>query len=143
MALGDPVQDKLAFRLEAQWQVACGACGAVGKPFHAHHVVDRQILRRERGIVGNAAYDTRNALRLCAGLDTERCHMRFENGGVAAVTIPTSNLLDENIAYAFEVLGLWAADYLRREYDDTARDPRILKLESSYERAAAAPDTAA
>lgn len=134
MALGDPVQDKLAFHLEAQWQIGCAACGAVGKPFHAHHVVDKQTLRRERHITGNAAYDTRNALRLCAGLDGPRCHMQFEH---ARITIPTTKLLDENIAYAFEVLGLWAADYLRREYDDTTPDPRILRLESSHERAAA------
>lgn len=129
---GQPVANPASFREEARWQTVCAYCGKTG-PFQAHHVVDKAKLRDHCGLSGNALYDTRNALRLCEGLDTARCHFQFENRRIA---ITTKMLTDDNIAYAFEKLGPYAADYLRAEYDDTDRDPRIeLALASTLEAA--------
>jgi hypothetical protein len=85
-------------------------------------VVDKATLKTRCHLTGDALYDPRNALRLCEGLDTNRCHMQFEN---RRVEITTAMLTDDNIEYAFEVLGIYAYDYLRREYDNAACDPRI------------------
>lgn len=128
MALGDPVQGERAFRDEARWQRMCANpdCRSLGT-FHAHHVVDKAILKNRCGLRGKALYDTRNALRLCEGLDGNRCHLQFENRRLA---IRTVWLTDDNIAYAFEVLKEYAIDYLRAEYDDTtAPDPRLHERE--------------
>jgi hypothetical protein len=116
------IANRESFKAEARWQVACAACGKVGRPFQAHHVVDMATLRNYCGLRGNALYDTRNSMRLCEGLDTDRCHMQFEN---RRIRISTRKLTDDNIEYAFEVLGLYAIDYLRQEYDDSDPDPRI------------------
>jgi hypothetical protein len=43
--------------------------------------------------------------------------------------VKTVELTDDNIEYAFEKLGAYAADYLRRDYDDEERDPRIVERE--------------
>jgi hypothetical protein len=116
-----PVANPSSFRSEAKWQRACALCGRGGS-FQAHHVVDKATLKTRCHLAGEALYDTRNALRLCEGLDTNRCHMQFEN---RRVEITTAMLTDDNIDYAFEALGIYAYDYLRREYNDTACDPRI------------------
>ena len=127
---GGPICNPGAFRDEARWQRVCANrdCGSSGH-FHAHHVVDKAILRNRCHLDGNELYDTRNALRLCEGLDGNRCHMQFENRRVA---IRTRWLTDANIEYAFEKLGLYAADYLRAEYDDQSDpDPRIKAREEA------------
>lgn len=130
-----PVQNPKSFHDEARYQRACANCGATG-PFHAHHVVDKQtlrnILRCEKR--DNRLYDTRNALRLCDGLDGNRCHMNMEWGN-GTLRVHTDKLTDDNIAYAFEVLGDWAADYLRQQYVDVPEDPRIVQLESRRKEA--------
>lgn len=110
MAVSNPA----SFHAEARYQIACALCGAVGKPFHAHHVVDKQTLKGW-GIPKADRYDTRNAMRLCEGLDTERCHFQFEN---ARAVIPLARLSDDNIEYAFEVAPTpgMAYEYLKREY---------------------------
>lgn len=125
-----PIQNPASFHAEARWQRACANCGATGH-FHAHHVVDKQTLRKVFGCgkKDNRLYDTRNSLRLCDGLDSKRCHMNMEWGN-GRVRVSTRKLTDLNIAYAFEVLKDYAVDYLRREYDDGEPDPRILELES-------------
>lgn len=129
MAFGDPVCNPRSFWEEARYQMVCAVCGKPGE-FQAHHVVDKQTLRNRCGITGDRAYDTRNALRLCAGVDGNRCHMQFEYGGPGKVVIATHMLTDENIVYAFETLEGWAADFLRAEYDDVLDpDPRIQELE--------------
>jgi hypothetical protein len=115
------VANPASFREEARWQTVCAYCGKTG-PFQAHHVVDKAILRDRCQLSGNALYDTRNALRLCEGLDTARCHFQFEN---RRIRIRTTMLTDDNIAYAFEVLGPYAYDYLRQEYAYVPPDPRI------------------
>lgn len=125
-----PVQNATSFHDEARWQRACANCGATGA-YHAHHVVDKQTLRKY--IPGCSKkdprlYDTRNALRLCDSLDGARCHMNMEWGN-GRVRVPTAKLTNDNIAYAREILGPYAIDYLRAQYDDSAADPRILELE--------------
>lgn len=125
MSFGDPICNPRSFREEARYQGVCARCGKT-RPWHAHHVVDKQTLRDRCGITGNAAYDTRNALRLCAN----ECHFQFEWGGVGKAEILTRMLTDDNIVYAFEVLKEYAPDYLRRQYEDALDpDPRILELE--------------
>lgn len=116
-----PIANPASFRQEARWQRVCARCGA-GGGFHAHHVVDKAKLKARCKLSGNDLYDTRNALRLCEGLGTKRCHLQFEN---RRVVVTTAMLKDENIEYAFEKLGAYAADYLRAEYDDSSPDPRI------------------
>jgi hypothetical protein len=135
MPFGDPICDPHSFWEEARYQSVCAMCEKPGE-FHAHHVVDKQTLRNRCGIPkkDKRLYDTRNALRLCAGLDGDQCHMQFEN---ERIEIPTSKLTDDNIRYAFEKLGVWAADYLRQEYDDSTPDPRIFELEFLDEQPAA------
>lgn len=137
MAFGDPICNPSSFRLEARAQRVCAVCRGTGH-FHAHHVVDKAILGRY-GRSGKLLYDTRNALRLCEGLDTRRCHFQHENWRplvrpheqrAPTVLVRTVELLDENIVYAFEVLEGYAVDYLRAEYDDvTVPDPRLIELE--------------
>lgn len=132
--LGGPIQNSKAFRDEARWQQVCAnpACRSMGS-FHAHHVVDKQVLKNRCGLKGNALYDTRNALRLCEDLDGMRCHFQFENRRLA---IRTRWLTDDNIKYALEVLEEYAYDYLRAEYDDVADpDPRIAALLEVYDAA--------
>jgi hypothetical protein len=118
------ISNPSSFWHEAQFQRVCAVCHGVG-PFDAHHVVDKQTLRRQ-GLQRNDLYDTRNALRLCSRFGNN-CHFQHEN---RRRIVKTGELLDRNIEYAWEVLGSYAVDFLRREYDDSAGDPRIAKLES-------------
>lgn len=117
--------NKESFKNEARWQSDCAVCEKVGGSFHAHHVIYEQHLR-DRGL---PKWDTRNARRVCP----EPCHELHHRG---RRRIQTKNLTDDNIAYAFHVLGAYAADYLRRYYDDQARDPRIVAHERELEEAA-------
>lgn len=129
-----PVANPESFRLEARFQAVCAACGKA-QPYHAHHVVDQAILRNRCGLRGNALYDTRNALRLCQALGDPGCRCHFQHEGRMRV-VKTKELTDGNVEYAFEVLGDYAPDYLRREYDDSDPDPRIVQLESDATLAA-------
>lgn len=134
--LGDPICNPRSFREEARFQIVCAVCRKPGR-FHAHHVVDKQTLKAY-GVTGNRQYDTRNALRLCQTFaDAARCHFSHEN---RLRIVKTSELLDANIEYAFEVLKVYAYDFLRQEYDDSEPDERIVRhlatLESADEHAA-------
>jgi hypothetical protein len=100
------ISDSRSFYLEARSQVVCANC-QTGARFHAHHVLDKQTLRKR----GEPLYDTRNALRLCT-----RCHMQFEWAGPGKVAIPVAKLLDINICYLWEVLGVASQNYLTRRY---------------------------
>lgn len=122
------VANPSSFWHEAQAQRVCAACGAVGA-FDAHHVVDKQTLKRptptRAGLRRNDLYDTRNALRLCSRFGNN-CHFQHEN---RRRLVKTSELLDCNIEYAWVVLKGYAPYFLRAEYDDSAGDPRIAELE--------------
>jgi hypothetical protein len=107
---------------DAAWnQKVCAVTGKAG-PWHPHHVVYEQHLR-DRNL---PIYDGRNALRV-----NPQAHWAHHK---SRPKIKTSQLLDVNIDYAFDVLGPYAADYLRRYYDDSDPDPRII----AHERSAAA-----
>jgi hypothetical protein len=124
------VSNPASFHAEAKFQVACGYCGKVGQPFHAHHVVDKSTLR-DWGIPKPDRYDTRNAMRLCEGLDTDRCHFQFEN---SRIEISLSSLSDENIEYAFEAAPTpgKAYEYLTRHYagDDDRVELKFREMEA-------------
>lgn len=102
-----PISDPHSFWLEARYQRGCAHCGATGD-FHAHHVVDKQTLRR----AGLPLHDTRNALRLC-----HRCHMQFEWAGPGKVQVVIADLTQQNLCYIWAVMGAAGAMYLAREYD--------------------------
>lgn len=83
----------------------------MGKPFHAHHIVAKHRLAKDGHV--EKLYDTRNALRLCEGLDTDRCHMEHEQG---KVEVKTERLPDEAICFIWETLGVAGQNHLEREY---------------------------
>ena len=95
-------------------QKRCAACGKRAS-FQAHHVLYRQHLRAE----GLPQWDVRGALRVCDEI-AGNCHARHHN---RREPIALTKLTDENIAYAFEVLGAGAYDYLRLRY--AGDDPRL------------------
>jgi hypothetical protein len=92
-------------------QLACAACGSTGA-FDIHHVVQRQICRREQ----IPQHHPDNALRICRD-----CHHRHSSHqGV----LPLSALRDENIAFAVEFLGPGPAyNHFCRYY--AGRDTRV------------------
>lgn len=118
------VANPSSFWNEARWQALCAVCEKPGA-FHSHHVVDKATLKHRCGLSGDALYDTRNALRLCQemGSAERRCHFQHEN---SRRLVKTTELTDDNIEYAFEVLNDYAYDYLVREYDNLSDpDPRL------------------
>lgn len=93
-------------------------CAVTGKPgaFQTHHVLYEQHLRE----LGLPIWDAMNALRVVP-LAHGRHHKRHS-------VIKTTQLRDENIAYIFDVHPN-PADYLRRYYDDSDPDSRIIAHE--------------
>lgn len=87
------------------WGKSCANCG---RPWSltadAHHCVEAQELRKRDLPV----YDRRNALALCSD-----CHERHTN---ASSRVPFRKLSAVNVAYAYEVLGPFAGDYLAKKY---------------------------
>lgn len=126
--------DTRAFHDAAKFQRVCAMCDKP-LPFHAHHVIYEQDARNALGVRKHhqSLYDPRNSLRLCDRYGND-CHMRHHNANCPE-EVKTIKLKDENVAYAFEILGLYGADYLRRKYDDTEQDPRIVEHEARLEAA--------
>ncbi len=115
------ISDPSSFHEEARYQRVCAICGRAGgrpdfrgRTWHAHHVLPRRLLRRLK----LPEWDTRNALRLCTD-----CHMSSEWAGASAVKIAVADLKDDNICYAFEVLGATVVQ-LERTYGDFEADER-------------------
>lgn len=81
-----------------------------------HHVIYAQeVRRRDRTL----EWDARDALKLCYD-----CHAAQHSPH--GPRLQTVWLRDCNISFAFELMGVAAADYLRRKYDDVSEpDPRI------------------
>jgi 5-methylcytosine-specific restriction endonuclease McrA len=105
-ALVAEVERKM-FREKARQQRCCQAPGCEDPMAHdwqAHHVVYEQELRRLRA----PTHNVRNAMRLC-----QRCHERHHN---RTSPIPLAALSAEQLAYAEEVLGERAMDYLTQRY---------------------------
>jgi hypothetical protein len=80
-------------------------CTTPKAPWHPHHVVYEQEVRRR----GFPKWDPRNMLRLCVPCHMGRQHNRQD-------PVPITALLPQNLAYAAEVLGDYADDYLQRYY---------------------------
>lgn len=113
---GTAISNPHSFHLEARHQRVCARreCQRGGK-FHAHHVVPRSWLRKNR----LPQFDTRGALRLC-----DECHMQFEWAGPGKLQVVTAELTQDNLCYVWEVMRLSGIDFLKREYG-SADDPRF------------------
>lgn len=98
----------------------CRMC-LMRKSAHGHHVVSAQELKRR----GLPLYDRRNRFEIC-----QPCHFNHENG---SSRIPLLMLRDEHLDYAFDVLGAYGYDYLRRHYrgDDDRLDERLQAMEEA------------
>lgn len=106
-----------AFHDAARDQRVCALTGQAGA-FHAHHAVRASDVRR----AGGDPWDIRNALRLSI-----RVH--FNHHGI--YKLPIGVLTDENIEFAYEVMGPAAYDWLSRYY--TGTDPRVTLPGHAYE----------
>jgi hypothetical protein len=104
-------QARQLFEHAAAAQERCANCGSE-RAWDPHHAgVYEQDLRRLK----LPLWDPANALRLCWD-----CHALHH---APSSRLPLSVLREENIGYAFEVLGARAYDYLRRRY--TGEDRRL------------------
>lgn len=116
------------FKRAAWRQRACAVSGdardfdpKTGKNWEAHHVVEARELKA-RGL-NHLLWDERNALRLRP--DVHRRHTnRME-------PVPLRCLTQDNIDFAFEVMGASAKDYLERLY--TGTDARVQRAFEVYE----------
>lgn len=100
------------FQEAAQKQRVCIMCGSGRRAdWHPHHVVYAQWLRDN----GFPVYDTRNVLRICPD-----CHAAHHD---RSKPIPLTKLRDENIEYAFLLMGAYAFHYLTARY--AGEDPRL------------------
>lgn len=116
-ATADGVDDANAimFWEAAREQGRCAICGRRGRNWQAHHVIERQYLRSHF----LAQFDQRNSLRVCE----EPCHGQHTRG---FKRMPLTALTDENLEYAFHILGDYAPYYLRQRYD--GEDERVERL---------------
>jgi len=122
---------------EAAWrQRACAATFdardwvATGKNWEAHHVVEKRWLRGHRLPLWNE----RNALRLRP--DVHRKHTNRSE------IIELRLLTDDNIAYAFEIMGPAAEEYLERIYrgpDDRVQRASKVAVKQMEDEIAALP----
>lgn len=113
------ISNPASFHAEAQYQRVCAYCEKPGD-FHAHHVIPKQRLRK----LHLPQYDTRGALRLCEGLDTDHCHMRIEKG---IYVLETAQLKQVNICYVWEALGVAGYNLLSESY--TGAEARFIAHE--------------
>lgn len=103
-------EEKIAygqFRAAARAQRCCqnpDCRRPMAHPWDPHHVIYEQELERR----GAPLFDVRNVLRLCRD-----CHFRHHQG---AAPIPKTVLTSVNLAYATEILGDFAMDYINRRY---------------------------
>lgn len=111
------------FKEEARSQRVCAVCGEVDS-FDGHHVVELNWLKAN----GKPWYMRPNALRLCDRFSKNKCHEKHTNG---SRKVKLKELTDDNINYAFAVMGAAAEVYLHRHYD--GKDPRVDELAAAYE----------
>lgn len=95
-----------------------------GRNFEAHHVIEKSWLKRH-GFGPTYIWDTRNALRLRP--DVHRQHTNRSK------PVPAICLLDQNIKFAFEVMGPIAEEYLHRIYSG-GPEPRIQRASKLAEK---------
>jgi hypothetical protein len=94
----------------AKGGLRCRMC-LMKRAVHSHHIFYEAELR-DRGL---PRYDQANLMALC--LD---CHFNHHNG---SRRISLTLLTDENLDYAFNILGAYAYDWLGRRY--AGADPRL------------------
>lgn len=116
MTSTDRSYEAVDFWEAARQQLLCAQCDRATRNWDAHHVIEKQELRRR----GFDEWDPRNALRLCSG--PLSCHAQHTG---AAKRVDLKNLTDENLDYAFWALGAYAYDYLHRRYD--GQDERLVR----------------
>lgn len=109
MSTTPTLDNPASFHDEARFQRKCARCGKPGRPFESHHVIKKQRLRAR----GLPLHDPRGAVRLCEGLDTDRCHFKVEKGGEP---LPTENLPQAAICYVWDCLGVAGYNLLDSEY---------------------------
>jgi hypothetical protein len=95
---------------EASREICCRICGSSHR-LNIHHVVYEQHVRRE----GGNTLDPDNGLTLCF-----TCHMKHHHG--ADDRIAVSQLREENVDFAFDLLGPAAYDYFIRYYDNDRKE---------------------
>jgi hypothetical protein len=118
------VDNPESFHAEARYQGMCANCHRIKGLWQAHHVIELQECKAK----GAPLYSTRNALRLCIGAGS--CH-----GGQHTIKrVRLACLTDDNLEFAFQYLGAYAYDYLRRRYD--GEDARVDALLNEIERMA-------
>jgi hypothetical protein len=117
---GDEVRAARDAFLRAAWrQRGCAVSGDArdfangAKNWEAHHVVEARELKKRN--LHHLLWDERNALRLRPDI-----HRRHTN---RMEPVPMTALKDDNIAFAFEVMGASAKEYLERLY--TGTDERV------------------
>lgn len=91
------------FHDTARAQRVCAVTRVIG-PWQAHHVIEAQEIKRRGGDI----WDPRNALRLSV-----RAHERHT---LAVRRVKLTELRDENLEFAFELMGAAAYVYLTRMY---------------------------
>lgn len=114
------------FKEFARRQVVCAACGDPDSHWDAHHVVESQWLKKNHHVL----WLPNNALRLCDQFSQNDCHGLHTR---KLKKVKLRDLLDENIAFAFNIQGPAAYDYLTRHYD--GEDPRVERALKESERA--------
>lgn len=93
--------------------LASKARGNARGAVQSHHVVYKQTLEKR----GLSLWNTRNAMPLC-----KECHdLHHAPNGQGKMDLAL--LTDDHIAYAFEVLGTFAYDWLRSRY--AGEDERV------------------
>jgi hypothetical protein len=94
----------------------CAACGAVGVPLDAHHVIPKRLLRAlERRLAlptRTLVWDAANGVALCKGIAGGRCHMRHES---AFARVPRRRLPEPALAFATQLGLTW---FIERHYPD-------------------------
>lgn len=115
-------------RWTSQKAKACASCGATAR-LQLHHVIYRQHIRS----AGGDEHDPRNSLTVCIS-----CHATHHHTGPLALVV----LRPENYAYAAELMGPAAYDYLRRRYaSEDMRLDRLLEEDPVRERTPSAAGT--
>lgn len=106
-----PFESPESAAARSAWNVAtkanptCARCGKRGY-VSGHHVVEKRHVKARGGDI----WDLRNQLSVCPD-----CHLNHHQGGEDR-RIPLSALRPENVAFATELLGDAAGDYLARYY---------------------------
>lgn len=116
------------FQAAAKSQRVCARCGKADS-FDPHHVVEQKWLKAN-GFSVIEQYDPDNSLRVCDRFTENNCHGKHTARVKYKHRLHLQNLRQENLEFAFRVMGAAAGDYLRRRY--RGDDPRLEALEAAH-----------